>query len=98
MTEPHSPPDSDPDPAEQPPVGNPLAACLIALAGTPDDTSWIDCQLLTIAQLSADLVGPVAYSSITAYRDDGLTTVATSSDAALAVDQAQYDDQTGPCL
>jgi hypothetical protein len=53
---------------------------------------------VTIAQLSADLIAPVAYASITAYRDDAVTTVATSSEIALAVDQAQYDSQAGPCL
>ena len=82
----------------EPPVENPLTACLIGLAGTPDDASWIDCQLLTIAQWSADLIAPVAYASITAYRDDTVTTVAASDDAARAVDRAQYDDEAGPCL
>jgi hypothetical protein len=81
-----------------PPAPNPLTACLVALAGTPDDASWIDCQLLAIAQSSADLIAPVAASSITAYRGDALTTVAASSDIAIAVDQAQYDDEAGPCL
>jgi hypothetical protein len=82
----------------RPPAENPLTACLIALAGTPDDASWIDCQLLTIAQSSADLIAPIAYASITAYRDDAVTTVAASSEIVLAIDQAQYDDQDGPCL
>jgi ANTAR domain/GAF domain len=89
--------------SQQPPVPyrqahSPLTACLTALAGTPDDASWITCQLVTIAQLSADLITPVAYASVTAYRDDAVTTVATSSEIALAVDQAQYADQAGPCL
>jgi hypothetical protein len=85
-------------PVPQPQAESPLTACLTALAGTPDDASWIACQLVTIAQLSADLIAPVAYASITAYRDDAVTTVATSSDIALAVDRAQYGDQAGPCL
>src|SRR5918997_691103 len=90
-------------PSQQPPVPyphvqSPLAACLIALAGTPDDASWVERQLVTIAQLSADLITPVAYASVTAYRDDAVATVATSSDIARAVDQAQYDEQDGPCL
>jgi hypothetical protein len=89
--------------SQQPPVPytpaeHPPAACLIALAGTPDDTSWIDCQLLTIAQFSADLITPVAYASVTAYREGAVTTVATGNEIALAVDRAQYDDQDGPCL
>ena len=81
-----------------PDVQSPLTACLTALAGTPDDASWIDCQLVTIAQLTADLVTAVSYASITAYRDDAITTVATSSEIARAVDQAQYAAQDGPCL
>jgi hypothetical protein len=87
-----------PSSVSHPLAENPLTACLIALAGTPDDASWIDCQLLTIAQASADLIAPIAYASMTAYRDDAVTTVASSSDIARAVDQAQYDDQAGPCL
>src|SRR4051812_17750374 len=77
---------------------DPLAACLIGLAGTPDDSSWIGSQLVTIAHLSADLIEPVHYASITAYRDERFTTVATSSPVVLAVDQAQYSAQAGPCL
>jgi hypothetical protein len=89
--------------SQQPPVphpqaGSPLTACLTALAGTPDDASWVECQLVTIAQLSADLIAPVAYASVTAYRDDAVTTVAASSEIAVAVDQAQYAEQAGPCL
>jgi len=48
--------------------------------------------------LSADLIAAVAYTSVTAYRDDCFTTVATSDDIVLAVDQAQYADEAGPCL
>jgi hypothetical protein len=89
--------------SQQPPVPysqphSPLTECLTALAGTPDDASWIACQLVTIAQLSADLIASVAYASVTAYRNDAVTTVATSSEIALAVDQAQYAEQAGPCL
>jgi hypothetical protein len=84
--------------ADHPQDLNPLTACLIALAGTPDDTSWIDSQLITIAQLSADLIAPVTYASVTAYRGSVLATVATSSETAHAVDRAQYKDQEGPCL
>jgi GAF domain/ANTAR domain len=89
---------SQQEPVPYPQADSPLTACLTALAGTPDDASWISCQLVTIAQLSADLISPVAYASVTAYHDDAVTTVATSSEVALAVDQAQYADQAGPCL
>jgi hypothetical protein len=89
---------SPPPPAPGPQVHNPLAQCLSALAGTADDSSWIGCQLIGVAQLVVDLVGPVSYASVTAYRDDALTTVAASSDIALAVDEAQYADRAGPCV
>jgi len=72
-----------------------LAQCLTGLAGTPDDCSRITRQLDTIAQLAADLVAPVSYASITTYRDDAYTTVAASSQVALAVDEAQYGDREG---
>src|SRR4051794_18924448 len=89
---------SQPPPAPYRRPHSPLTACLTALAGTPDDVSWIGCQLVTIAQLSADLITAVAYASVTAYRDDAVSTVAASSEIALAVDQAQYADEAGPCL
>jgi hypothetical protein len=76
----------------------PLAECLIALAGTPDDSSWIESQLVAIAQLSADIVTPVSYASVTACRDGDCVTVAASSEVAIAVDKAQYTDRAGPCL
>jgi GAF domain/ANTAR domain len=89
---------SQPPPVPYPQAHSALTASLIALAGTPDDASWIGCQLTTIAQLSADLITPVAYASVTGYRDDAVTTVAASSEIARAVDQAQYAVQAGPCL
>jgi hypothetical protein len=70
----------------------------VALAGTPDDSSWIDTQLTAIVQLAADLVGPVSHASITVHRDGGYTTVAADGDIELAVDEVQYADQRGPCL
>jgi hypothetical protein len=75
-----------------------LAATLTTLAGTPDDDPQIDTLLVTIARLVADIVEPVSYASVTAYRDGALTTVAASSQVAVAVDLAQYADDAGPCL
>ncbi len=89
---------SPPPPTPGPQVQSPLTQCLVALAGTADDSSWIGCQLVGVAQLGVDLVGPVSYASVTAYRDGAHTTVAASSDVALAVDEAQYADRAGPCL
>ncbi|HYN97488.1 MAG TPA: GAF and ANTAR domain-containing protein [Pilimelia sp.] len=80
------------------PVDRPLVENLITLAGTPDDASQIDTQLAMIARLVADIVAPVAYASVTARREGAFTTVATTSELAVAVDHAQYADQSGPCL
>jgi hypothetical protein len=75
-----------------------LAGTLVTLAGTPDDHSGVEDQLVVIAQLTAQRVAAVRYASVTARREGACTTVAASSDVALAVDQAQYDEQAGPCL
>jgi GAF domain-containing protein/ANTAR domain-containing protein len=93
VTTSHRPPDDD---AQQP--RGPLARRIISLAGTPDDASDIDTRLAAIAQSVADTVGPVAYASITAVRDGAFTTVAASSELAVAVDEAQYAEKSGPCL
>jgi hypothetical protein len=76
----------------------PLATCIVTLAGTPDDASDIDTQLTAIARLAADTLPAVSYASVTAVRDGDDTTVAASSELATAVDQAQYADDSGPCL
>jgi hypothetical protein len=81
---------------EQP--GRALADDLIALAGTPDDESNVSALLKSITQSAADLLPPVSYASLTVYDDDSYATVAMSSELALAVDEAQYADQAGPCL
>jgi hypothetical protein len=75
-----------------------LAQCLIALVEMPDDVATVDEQLVLITRLAVDRVAPVDYGSVTALREDACTTVAASSDLALAVDEAQYADRTGPCL
>ena len=79
-------------------VRGPLVDSLVTLAGMPDDASDLDAQLVTIAKLAADLVAPVSYASVTAMRENAYTTVAATSDLALAVDEAQYAEQSGPCL
>jgi hypothetical protein len=75
-----------------------LTQQLVALAGMPDDDPRIGSTLLAIAQLTADLVDPVSYASVTAHRQGAHATVAASSDMAVAVDAAQYADGAGPCL
>jgi hypothetical protein len=76
----------------------PLRDRLVTLAATPDDHSSIEDDLITIAQLSAQLIAAASYASVTARREGAYTTVAASDDIAVAVDQAQYAEQTGPCL
>jgi hypothetical protein len=71
---------------------------LIALAGTPDDDSSVPALLRSIVQLAADLQPPVSYASTTVHGKDSYATVAMSSAVALAVDEAQYADDSGPCL
>ncbi|MFG1928611.1 GAF and ANTAR domain-containing protein [Cryptosporangium sp. NPDC048952] len=76
----------------------PLARSLVKLAGTPDDASDLDDQLVAIAQLAAENLAAVSYASTTVLRDDAYTTVAATSALATAVDEAQYADGDGPCL
>jgi hypothetical protein len=71
---------------------------LVTLAGTPDDHSSVEGRLIAIAQLSAARIAAVSYASVTARQEGAYTTVAASNDIAVAVDQAQYADQAGPCL
>jgi ANTAR domain-containing protein/GAF domain-containing protein len=89
-------PSASPPRSERP--GSELTVGLITLAGTPDDQSDVPVLLRSIIQYAADLLAPVSYASITAYENDAFTTVAMSSEVALAVDEAQYADQSGPCL
>jgi hypothetical protein len=91
-----TPPHRPASPA-QPPSGG-LAETLSTLAGTPDDASAVDGTLVAIARLAADVVEPVSYASVTAYRAGAPTTVAASSQLAVDVDLAQYADRAGPCL
>jgi hypothetical protein len=84
--------------SEAHPVLGPLAQSLITLAGMPDNFSTVDHQLALIARLAADRVAAVDYASVTAIREDAYTTVAASSELAVAVDEAQYAEQAGPCL
>jgi hypothetical protein len=78
--------------------GAALRDAVLALAGCPDDASVVDVLLMQIVSLVAASVVPVDYASVTAERHGMATTVATSSDVALAVDEAQYAEDSGPCL
>jgi hypothetical protein len=75
-----------------------MAAALVALAMTPDDAVSLDAQLDKLVQMVVDRVDAVDYASVTATRDGAYATVATTSELATSVDQAQYKDQDGPCL
>jgi hypothetical protein len=71
---------------------------LLTLAGTPDDSARVGSDLVVVAQLAANRVTAVDYASVTSKVAGVYATVAASSDLAVAVDQAQYDDKAGPCL
>lgn len=75
-----------------------LYAAITELAGSPDDASGVDELLVKIASLVVALAAPIDYASVTAQRDGSPTTVAISSETALAIDEAQYADNAGPCL
>jgi GAF domain len=89
---------STPSPNPYPPVRGPLASSLVTLAGTPDHTSNVGAQLVTIARLAAERVAAATYASITALRGRAYTTVALSDELVQAVDDAQYADRAGPCI
>jgi hypothetical protein len=71
---------------------------LVGLAGTPDDSAHVGPDLVVITQLAADRIAAVEYASVTSRYEGAYATVAASSDLALAVDEAQYRDDAGPCL
>ncbi|GIF17041.1 GAF domain-containing protein [Actinoplanes teichomyceticus] len=75
-----------------------LSAALATLAGTPDDHSGVDDQLIAIGRLCAQRIAAVRYASVTVRHDGAYTTVAASNDIAVAVDEAQYAERAGPCL
>lgn len=75
-----------------------LHEAIVSLAGLPDDASAVEITLEQIARLTAWLLPPVAYASVTAIRDGAPSTVAMSVEIARAVDEAQYAEGSGPCL
>jgi hypothetical protein len=89
---------SQPPAHARPPGRGALTDSLIGLAGTADDDSTIDARLKVITQLAADLLDAVSFASVTRQGESGYSTVAVSSELALAVDEAQYADKVGPCL
>src|SRR3954470_23160518 len=75
-----------------------LAAAMVTLAGLPEHSFAVGHQLRTIARLTAERVAAARYASITALRGKNYITVAFSDEPAKAIDDAQYADNTGPCL
>jgi hypothetical protein len=76
----------------------PLAEAIVTLAETPDHAAGVEQRLAAIAALAAVRVAAADYASITTLHGREYTTVAASSDIALAVDEAQLADGAGPCL
>ena len=79
-------------------AGDRLGDDLLSLAGSADDDAVVDVLLERIAVAAADGLPGVVYASITAWRGEGYTTVAASSELARAVDDAQHAEQAGPCV
>ncbi|RLP86415.1 GAF and ANTAR domain-containing protein [Micromonospora sp. CV4] len=75
-----------------------LREALLALAGLPDESPALPAQLSTIVRLSAEVVDPVDFASITVLAGERHHTHASSSEVAVAVDLAQYAEDAGPCL
>jgi hypothetical protein len=71
---------------------------MTALAGMPEHASGLDRQLQAIAGLTVERVAAAQCASITALRGEAYITVAFTDELARAVDEAQYADDTGPCL
>jgi hypothetical protein len=71
---------------------------LIALAGTPDDSALVEKNLSAIARLAASRIDGADHASVTRKSGTEYATVAATSDCAVAADEAQYCDKTGPCL
>jgi GAF domain-containing protein len=89
-----TPPPTDP----HPPKRGPLTAAMVALAGMPEHASGLERHLNAIAVLTVERVAAARYASITAMRGKAYITVAFTDELARAVDDAQYADNTGPCL
>jgi hypothetical protein len=70
-----------------PRVRSPLAECLVALAGTPDDSSWIEAQLTGIAHLAADCIPEVNSAWVVAADGDPDIVLASSDDDDNAADE-----------
>ncbi|MGC4879821.1 hypothetical protein ACLQ26_26575 [Micromonospora sp. DT43] len=75
-----------------------LREALLALAGLPDESPALPAHLRTIVALSAAVVGPVDFASVTVSAAGGPRTEAASADAAEEIDLAQYAEDGGPCL
>jgi hypothetical protein len=75
-----------------------LCERIVTLAGRADDNSNVGADLVEIAAMSADRVAGVSCASVTSRYEGAYATVAASSKLAIAVDEAQYADDAGPCL
>jgi hypothetical protein len=73
-------------------------AALVGLAGSPDDSPAVDTYLRELVEIVPRLVDSVDYASVTVRRDGTYSTPARSDELAVAVDEAQYAADEGPCL
>ncbi len=71
------------------------AEVLAAAASPPADR---DAALVAAMELGVDVAPSVVSSSVTVRTDVGFRTAASANALALALDRAQYDSGSGPCL
>jgi GAF domain-containing protein len=77
---------------------NSFSEVLISLHRLASSEGQIGDSLQRVAQLAKATVPNVTAVGLTLKDGDSGTTVAFAGDAAPELDQAQYDDNTGPCL
>jgi hypothetical protein len=80
------------------PARGPLAAAMVALAGTPEHSPLAEALLLRIPQLTVARVAAATHASVTALRGRAYTTVAVSDDLIKEIDEVQYAENAGPCV
>lgn len=82
--------------ADPPPSA--LADAVAALAALDDEAAAVDVVLPRIGRLARQFVAGCDAVSITWAGPDGPTTLAAHPELVRAVDEAQYAEQSGPCL
>ena len=77
---------------------DPVTERMLGLGGAVFDNDALDQQLQKVVLLALRAVGPADAVSITVADNGRFRTSNFTAEAALALDQAQYDGDDGPCL